>query len=62
MVHLEGDVVAFQGSNPGNCGARIVAPTPDMNAIMAAQSADQDTRPDDTIGAQFAETVIVTCG
>lgn len=61
MVHLEGDVVAFQGSNPGNCGARIVAPTPDMNAIMAAQSADQNTRPDDTIGAQFAETVIVTC-
>lgn len=61
MVHLEGDVVAFRGPNPGNCSARILAPTPDMNAIMAAQSADQDSNPDDTLGAQFAETVIVTC-
>lgn len=62
MVHLENDIVAFLGPNPDRCGARIVPPTPDMNAVMAAQSADQDSNPDDTIGAQFAETVIVTCG
>jgi ABC-type uncharacterized transport system substrate-binding protein len=61
MVHLEGDVVAFQGANPAGCGARIIEPAPDMNAIVAAQALDKNAAADDTLGAQFAETVIITC-
>lgn len=61
MLHLEGDVVAFEGANPGGCMARVIAPTPDMDAIVLAQSMDRKATPDDTLGAQFAETVIITC-
>ncbi|WPZ35746.1 DUF1007 family protein [Thalassobaculum sp. OXR-137] len=61
MLHLEGDVVAFKGPNATGCGARIVQPAPDMDAIALAQSLDKDATADDTLGAQFAETVIVTC-
>ena len=61
MVHLEGDVVAFRGPNPAGCGARILQPNPDMDAIAQAQSMDRDATADDTLGAQFAETVIITC-
>lgn len=61
MLHLEGDVVAFRGPSSTGCGARIIQPTPDMDAIALAQSLDKDAAADDTLGAQFAETVIVTC-
>ncbi|MDF1794350.1 MAG: DUF1007 family protein [Thalassobaculaceae bacterium] len=62
MLHLEGDVIAVQGPNPAGCAARVVAPTPDMNAVVAAQALDRNASPDDTLGAQFAETVLITCG
>lgn len=61
MLHLEGDVVAFQGPNPSGCGGRIVQPAPDMNAVALAQSLDKNAAADDTLGAQFAETVIISC-
>jgi ABC-type uncharacterized transport system substrate-binding protein len=61
MLHLEGDVIAFQSPKQTGCGARIIEPTPDMNAIALAQSLDRDAAADDTLGAQFAETVIITC-
>jgi len=62
MLHLEGDVVAFSGANPAGCGARIIAPTPDMETVVFARSLDRGAPPDDTLGAQFAELVVVTCG
>ncbi|SDF78038.1 DUF1007 family protein [Thalassobaculum litoreum] len=61
MLHLEGDVIAFQGANQTGCGARIIEPAPDMNAIALAQSLDRNAAADDTLGAQFAETVIIAC-
>ncbi|WP_420563027.1 DUF1007 family protein [Thalassobaculum sp.] len=61
MLHLEGDVIAFQGGKTAGCGARIIEPAPDMDAIALAQSLDRDAAADDTLGAQFAETVIITC-
>lgn len=61
MLHLEGDVVAFEGANPNGCGARILAPTPDMETVIMAQSLDKNAQPDNTLGAQFAELVMVQC-
>lgn len=61
MLHLEGDVVAFQGPAPSGCGGRIIQPAPDMNAVALAQSLDKNATADDTLGAQFAETVIISC-
>ena len=61
MLHLEGDVIAFKGPNSGGCAARIVQPTPDLDAVALAQSLDKTATSDDTLGAQFAETVIITC-
>ena len=61
MLHLEGDVVAFQGGKTSGCSGRIIQPAPDMNAIALAQALDKNATADDTLGAQFAETVIITC-
>lgn len=61
MLHLEGDVIAFEGPNPTGCGGRIIEPAPDMNAIALAQALDKNATADDTLGAQFAETVIISC-
>lgn len=61
MVHLEGDVVTLRGANPAGCGARIVAPTPDMETVVMAQSLDKNAMPDNTLGAQFAELVVIQC-
>lgn len=61
MLHLQGDVIAFQGANRAGCRARLIEPAPDMNAIALAQSQDRNATADDTLGAQFAETVIITC-
>lgn len=61
MLHLEGDVVDFRGPSSEKCTALIVPPNPTAETVMLAQALDQDTQPDNTLGALFAEKVEVRC-
>ena len=62
ILHREKDVIEFLGAKPGRCTARIEPPKPAPEALMRARSLAVDTRPDNSLGALFAERVEVGCG
>lgn len=61
ILHLEKDIIEFRGSKAGSCLGRIVPPSPSMEAIIRARAVDVDARPDDSLGALFAEQVTIRC-
>jgi ABC-type uncharacterized transport system substrate-binding protein len=61
ILHLKDDVIAFQGGNSGACSGRILLPNPSKEAVLLASALDRGAKPDETLGALFAETVVVEC-
>lgn len=61
ILHLEGDIIVFQGPTGSGCFGRIVPPNPNPEAVLLAQALDRGAAPDDTLGRIFAEWVEVTC-
>lgn len=61
ILHLKGDVIAFQGPQPKGCAGQIVAPTPTTEMVLLAQALDKNAKSDDTLGQMFAERVDVSC-
>lgn len=61
MLHLEDDVIAFRGGASTECTGRIIPPDPPAEAVMLAAALDQNMEADETLGALFAETVVIAC-
>jgi len=61
MLHLKDRPVDFIGVGRGRCVAQVEPPKPAADAIMRARSLAVDARPDNSLGALFAERVVVGC-
>lgn len=61
MLHLEDDVIAFRTGASNGCTGRIVPPDPPTEAVMLAAALDRGAKADDTLGALFAERVVIAC-
>ena len=61
MLHFEGETVSFTGDVPTSCSSKIEQPNPSSEAILLSRSPDLDEVPDQSIGALFAETVVINC-
>jgi len=61
IVHLEGDVVTFEGEGGDRCLGEIVQPNPTFDQVSLAASLDQDESGGDGLGELFAETVVMRC-
>lgn len=61
IVHLEGDVVTFEGKGGDRCFGDIVQPNPTLDQVSLAASLDQDESGGDGLGELFAETVTMRC-
>lgn len=61
ILHMKGDVVAFQGAGGNRCSGHIVKPKPSTELVLLAQALDKNAKSDDTLGQMFAEKVNVSC-
>lgn len=61
MLQMEGEPIAFRPADNGRCIAEIIAPNPSFEAVSLASALDQTETAGDTLGALFAETVVVSC-
>ncbi len=61
ILHLEEDVIAFEGGEFGRCEGQVVPPSPSTDAIMTARAMDVNAKADDSLGALFAERVEIEC-
>lgn len=61
ILHPKGGKVELVGTKPGRCVARIDPPKPAADDILRARSLAVDSRPDNSLGALFAERVEVGC-
>ncbi|MBK8160989.1 MAG: DUF1007 family protein [Rhodospirillaceae bacterium] len=61
MLHLEGDLIAFRGKGAEKCLGEIKSPSPTAEDSLLAAALDRNAPPDVSLGAIFAERVIVTC-
>lgn len=61
IVHLEGDVISFEGVGADTCAGDIIQPAPTFEQVSLAAALDQDETAGDGLGELFAETVVVRC-
>ncbi|MGF1627993.1 MAG: DUF1007 family protein [Kiloniellaceae bacterium] len=61
ILHMKDDVIAFHGAGANACSGRITPPNPTTETVMLAAALDRGAKADDTLGALFAETVVVQC-
>lgn len=61
MLHAENDVISFKDGPAEKCSAIVEAATPSEEAVSLAAALDQGAVPDNSLGALFAETVVVKC-
>lgn len=61
IVHLEDDIVTFEGAGAERCLAEIVQPQPTFEQVSLASALDKDETAGDGLGELFAETVILHC-
>lgn len=61
IVHVEGDVVTFDGRGGDRCLAEIVQPNPTLEQVSLAAALDKDESAGDELGELFAETVVLRC-
>ncbi len=61
IVHLEGDVISFDGVGADGCTGDIIQPTPNFEQMSLASALDRDETAGDGLGELFAETVEIRC-
>ncbi len=61
IVHIEGDVIAFDGDGGDGCIGDILEPNPTFEQVSLASSLDKDESSGDGLGELFAETVMLRC-
>ncbi len=61
IVHLEDDIIAFDGQGAENCQGEIIQPNPTFEQVSLAAALDVDESAGDGLGELFAETVLVQC-
>ncbi len=61
IVHLEGDVITFDGEGSDRCAGEIVQPDPTFEQVSLASALDKDQSGGDGLGELFAETVVLSC-
>lgn len=60
MQH-ENDTAVNLGAAPAPCHAVLQRPKPGADSLARAFALDKDARPDETLGRQFAQTVVLAC-
>ncbi|MGI9508810.1 MAG: DUF1007 family protein [Geminicoccaceae bacterium] len=61
IVHVEGDIVTFDGEGGDDCSGEIVQPKPTYEQVSLAAALDKDETAGDELGELFAETVVLRC-
>jgi len=61
IVHLEDDIIAFDGPSSDSCQGEIVQPNPTFEQVSLAAALDKDESAGDGLGELFAETVLIHC-
>ena len=61
IVHIEGDVVTFDGEGGDRCVGDILQPDPTFEQVSLAAALDKDESAGDGLGELFAETVVLRC-
>ncbi|MGI9418316.1 MAG: DUF1007 family protein [Geminicoccaceae bacterium] len=61
IVHLEDDVITFEGEGGERCAGDIVQPNPTLEQVSLAAALDQNESAGEGLGELFAETVVVRC-
>ncbi|MGI9451532.1 MAG: DUF1007 family protein, partial [Geminicoccaceae bacterium] len=61
IVHLEDDIITFDGAGADRCQGEIVQPNPTFEPVTLAAALDKDESAGDGLGELFAETVLIHC-
>jgi len=61
IVHLEGDVITFDGEGSDHCTGEILQPNPTLEQVSLASALDKNEQASDDLGKLFAETVVLRC-
>ncbi len=61
IVHIEGDIVTFDGEGGDRCVGDILQPNPTFEQVSLASALDKDESAGDGLGELFAETVVLRC-
>ena len=61
IVHLEDDIIAFDGPGADRCQGEIIQPNPTFEQVTLAASLDKNESAGDGLGELFAETVLIHC-
>ncbi len=61
IVHLEDDVIAFDGAGANRCLGDIIQPSPTFEQVSLAAALDKGETAGNDLGKLFAETVMVRC-
>ena len=62
ILHAEADDAIVLAGAPAGCAHKVIEPNPDPAAVDLAASLDQTMSAGDTLGAFFAEQVVIDCG
>lgn len=61
IVHLEDDIIAFDGVGADACAGDIIQPAPTFEQVSLASALDREETAEDGLGELFAETVVLRC-
>jgi ABC-type uncharacterized transport system substrate-binding protein len=61
IVHIEEDIIAFDGPGADRCQGEIVQPNPTFEQVTLAAALDKNESAGDGLGELFAETVLIHC-